>query len=157
MIENAKGGVSLEELTTEVYPNLGIERARRIIAYAHAHAHGLRVSAGFSLTESVPIALRRLLTGHDARSVIYMGWSALKNGDLIAQAEAESFEILITADQNIRYQQNMTRRRLSVIVLDTNDWPTIRENYQRILEAVEACAAGGFIEVAIRRSAFPIT
>jgi uncharacterized protein (DUF433 family) len=41
VIENADGGVSLEELTTEVYPNLGIERAKRIIAYARAHAHGL--------------------------------------------------------------------------------------------------------------------
>lgn len=105
------------------------------------------------LDESVPIALRRLLTGHDAKSVIYMGWSALKNGDLIAQAEAEGFEVMVTADQNIRYQQNITKRRLSLIVLDTNHWPTIRENYQRVLEAVEACAAGGFIEVAIRRSA----
>ena len=46
------------------------------------------------LDESVPIALRRLLTGHDARSVLYMGWSALKNGELIARAEAEGFEIL---------------------------------------------------------------
>ena len=43
MIENAEGGVSLEELTTDVYPNLGIERATRIIAYARAHAHGLHV------------------------------------------------------------------------------------------------------------------
>lgn len=106
------------------------------------------------LDESVPIALRRLLIGHDARSVIYMGWSALENGDLIADAEAEGFEIMITADQNIRYQQSMIGRRLSVIVLDTNHWPTIRANYQRILKAVQTCAAGRFVQVAIRRSAF---
>jgi uncharacterized protein (DUF433 family) len=43
VIENAEGGVSLEELTTDVYPNLGVERAKRIIAYAHAHAPGLHV------------------------------------------------------------------------------------------------------------------
>lgn len=43
VIENARGGVSLEELTTDVYPNLGIERAKRLIAYAHDHAHGLHV------------------------------------------------------------------------------------------------------------------
>lgn len=104
------------------------------------------------LDESVPIALRRLLTEHDARSVIYMGWSALKNGDLIARAEAEGFDIMITADQSIRYQQNMTGRRLALVVLDTNFWPTIRANYQHILEAVEASAAGGYIEIAIHRA-----
>jgi hypothetical protein len=105
------------------------------------------------LDESVPIALRRLLTGHDAKSVIYMGWSALTNGDLIARAQTEGFEIMVTADQSIRYQQNMSGRRLALVVLDTNFWPTFRANHQRILKAVEACAAGGYTEVAIRQSA----
>ena len=90
------------------------------------------------LDESVPAALRRLLAGHDVRSTIYMGWSGLKNGELIARAEAEGFEILITADQSIRYQQNMTDRRLILIVLDTNFWPAIRAAFQAILEAIEA-------------------
>jgi len=104
------------------------------------------------LTRAFPSPLRRLLTGHDARSVIYMGWSALKNGDLIARAEAEGFDIMVTADQSMRYQQNMSERRLALAVLDTNFWPAIRANHQQILEAVETCAAGGYIEVAIRQS-----
>lgn len=101
------------------------------------------------LDESVPAALRRLLPGHDVRSTIYMGWSGLKNGELIARAEAEGFEILITADQSIQYQQNMTGRRLILIVLDTNFWPAIRAAYHPILEAIEAARPGAYASVSI--------
>ena len=99
----------------------------------------------------MPIALRRLPAGHDARSVLYMGWSALKNGELTARAEAAGFEILVTADQSIRYQQNLTGRRLALIVLDTNFWPTIRVNHQRILQAIGMSAPGTYVEVEVRR------
>ena len=112
------------------------------------------------LDESVPAALRRLLPGHDVRSTIYMGWSGLMNGELIAGAEADAFEILITADQSIRYQQNMTDRRLILIVLDTNFWPAIRAAYQPILEAIEAASPSAYASINVpklphRRHPYP--
>ena len=51
------------------------------------------------------------------------GWNGLTNGDLMDRAEGEDYEVLITTDQNIRYQQNLTRRRLAVIVLLSTAWP----------------------------------
>jgi hypothetical protein len=104
------------------------------------------------LDESVPAALRRLLPGHDVRSTSYMGWSGLKNGELIARAESEGFEIVVTADQSILYQQNMTGRRLSLIVLDTNFWPAIRAAHQSIAAAIEAATPGNCATVAVPRS-----
>ena len=80
-----------------------------------------------------------------------MGWSGLKNGDLIAAAEAGGFEILVTADRSIRYQQNLTTRRIALIVLSTNIWPLIRENHGPIIAAIEAFTVGGFVSVKLPR------
>lgn len=103
------------------------------------------------LDENIPTALRRLIPGHDVRSVDYMGWSGLKNGDLIAAAEADGFEVMITADQSIRYQQNLATRRIALIVLNTNVWPLIKADPSRLLAAVETVQAGGYMAVAIGR------
>lgn len=66
------------------------------------------------LDENVPAALRHLIGGHEVRPAYEMGWSGLANGELIAAAEADGFAILITADRNIRYQQNLTNRRIAL-------------------------------------------
>jgi len=68
------------------------------------------------LDESLPIELRLDITGHDVRDVTGMGWSGLKNGELLARA-ATSFDALVTADQNIEYQQNLRTLPIAVIVL----------------------------------------
>ncbi len=73
---------------------------------------------------------------------------ALSNGDLIAVAEAQGFDILITADQNLLYQQNLSARRIAIVVLETNHWATINRDPQRVIDAVSHCAAGSFVEVA---------
>ena len=74
------------------------------------------------LDENVPVALKRLLTGHDARRVRNMGWIGLENGDLLNAAEAAGFPVKITADQNIRHQQNMARRKIALVVLSTSQF-----------------------------------
>ena len=68
------------------------------------------------LDESLPRRLARLLTGHEVRTVAQMGWSGLTNGKLLAEA-ATHFDVVLTADQNIEFQQNMTELPLAVIVL----------------------------------------
>lgn len=89
------------------------------------------------LDECVPWPMHRLLTGHSCTSVQGLGWSGIKNGDLLQKAEAE-FDLFITSDQNIRYQQNLAGRIISILVLSTND-------LRRVL------AAGALIENAIEK------
>jgi hypothetical protein len=101
------------------------------------------------LDENLPAALSRLIAGHHVTPAFEMGWGGISNGDLIAAAEAEGFEVLITADQNIRYQQNLTGRRLILIVLSTNIWPIIRANPGPILAAVEGGRPGGYVTVTL--------
>lgn len=75
----------------------------------------------------------------------------MTNGDLIAAAELAGFEILVTADQNLVYQQDLTRRRLALVVLDTNHWPTIQAAIGRVQQAVTSIAIGGYLAVPFDR------
>jgi predicted nuclease of predicted toxin-antitoxin system len=72
------------------------------------------------LDECVPWPMHRLLTQHSVTSVQTQGWSGIRNSELLSRAEAE-FDLFITADQNIRYQQNLTGQRIAVLELSTND------------------------------------
>ena len=92
----------------------------------------------------MPIGLRRLLLDYDVTSAPRMGWDALENGELLAAAEAGGFDAMIIADSNIRYQQNLTGRRLALIVLSTNHWPTISEQRDFIVETVNASVPGSY-------------
>jgi predicted nuclease of predicted toxin-antitoxin system len=69
------------------------------------------------LDEQLPRRLARELKGHEVRTVQQQGWAGLKNGELLNRAAAENFEVLVTGDQNWEFQQNLTRARVSVIVL----------------------------------------
>jgi hypothetical protein len=103
------------------------------------------------LDENLPTALSHLIVGHHVTAAFEMGWAGISNGDLIAAAEVEGFEVLITADQNIRYQQNLIGRRLILIVLSTNIWPIIRANPAPILAAVEQVRPGDYVTVTLPR------
>jgi hypothetical protein len=69
------------------------------------------------LDEQLPRQLARGLTGHEARTVQQEGWAGLKNGELLRRAAERGFEALITADQNLQFQQNLSRSSLRVVVL----------------------------------------
>jgi hypothetical protein len=77
------------------------------------------------------------------------------NGDLLTAAESDGFELLITADQSIRYQQNLTERKICLIVLSTNDWPTIRVQLELVVDAVTASTPRSYSEVAFDRPPLP--
>lgn len=72
------------------------------------------------LDECVPWPMHRLLSNHSCTSVQAQGWSGIRNGDLLELAEAE-FDLFITSDQNIRYQQNLVGRRIAILEFSTND------------------------------------
>jgi len=71
------------------------------------------------------------------------------NGQLIAAAEAEGFEILITSDKNMRYQQDLTCRKIAFIILGNQQWPTLRRYTDRVVAAVNAARPGSYCEVEI--------
>ncbi len=87
------------------------------------------------LDECVPWPLHTLLTGHACTHVKQHGWGGVKNGELIRRAEGE-FDLFITADQNIRYQQNMTGRRIPIIELSTNNLRRIAEATSELLQLI---------------------
>jgi predicted nuclease of predicted toxin-antitoxin system len=72
------------------------------------------------LDECVPWPMHRLLGHHSCTNVQAQGWGGIKNGELLQRAEAE-FDLFITSDQNIRYQQNLAGRKIAVLELSTND------------------------------------
>ena len=78
-----------------------------------------------------------------------LGWSELANGDLIATAEDEGYDIVITTDQSMRYQQNLTGRRLAIVVLLSTAWPYVRLRTEEIREALAQVRPAEFREVAI--------
>ena len=69
------------------------------------------------LDEQLPRPLARHLVGHDVRTVQQQGWAGLKNGELLRRAEEAGFEVFLTADQNLEFQQNLTRSLLRIVVL----------------------------------------
>ncbi len=98
------------------------------------------------IDECVPRPIIKFLVGHIAKTAQEVGWGVYNNGQLLRLAENE-YDLFITADQNIRYQQNLTDRKIAILVLSTNHWETIRLNSDNILAAVEAIAPAGFVEL----------
>jgi hypothetical protein len=96
-----------------------------------------------------PRPLRRHLRGHDADTAADRGWETLTNGELIDRAEQEGYEVLITNDQKLRYQQNLVGRRLAIIVLLKNNWPRVRTRTDEILDSLEGIQPGELREVPI--------
>lgn len=96
--------------------------------------------------QGTPVPLRHLLAEYSVATAHEMGWSHLDNGELLQEAEGR-FDLLITTDQNLRYQQNLAGRRLAVLVLPTTSWPKIRLHIAEVLAAVESMSPGGYLEL----------
>jgi hypothetical protein len=101
------------------------------------------------LDHGTPAPLIPFLAGHSVTKTKDAGWDRLANGVLLDAAEAAGFELLMTADKNMRYQQNFAGRRISIVVLSNAQWPVLRRYVERVLAAVNAAASGSFAEVEI--------
>ena len=99
--------------------------------------------------QGTPVPLRQHLAGHLVDTASELGWSGLSNGDLVENAVQEGYEILITTDQNMRYQQNLTGRRLAVVVLLSTAWPNIQLRIEEIRTVLDETHPGEFREVPI--------
>ena len=103
------------------------------------------------LDENLPIALKRLLTGHEVATAKDMGWKGIQNGALLTLAQQSGFEVLITGDKNLSYQQNPVGRTVALVVLSETQWQVVRSGSDRILEALIGIAAGSYREVTLAR------
>ena len=97
--------------------------------------------------QNVPRALGRFLAGREVTRSVEVGWQELKNGDLIRAAEEGGFNLLLTCDRNLEYQQKVTGRRIAIIALSTNNWPLIRTHTAKMLDAVESAEPGTYLSV----------
>jgi len=76
--------------------------------------------------QGTPAPLRQFLTQHEVTTAYERGWSQLKNGKLLDAAEADGFASFVTTDTNLRYQKNLSSRRIAIVVLTTTSWPRIQ-------------------------------
>ena len=99
--------------------------------------------------QGTPVPLRQHLTSHVVDTAFERGWSTLRNGELLDIAEYERYDLLITTDQNLRYQQPLAARHLAVIVLLSTSWPRIQRRIEAIQAAVERVVPGGYEEIVL--------
>ncbi len=91
-----------------------------------------------------------MLDGHLVTPAKHMGWERLSNGNLLKAAEEAAFDLLLTTDQNIRYQQNITERKIALVVLTgSSKWSRVRGHGERIAESVDAANPCSYVEVYI--------
>ena len=93
--------------------------------------------------------LRKHLTGHEVKTAFELGWNELSNGDLIEAAEKAHFDAMITTDQNLRYQQNLERRSIAIIVLMGTSWLKIQTKLDAITKAVENVQPSSYSEIGL--------
>ncbi len=99
--------------------------------------------------QATPVPIRPYLEGHTVRTAAQQGWDRLRNGELLAAAEQAGFDILLTTDKNIRYQQNLAGRKIAIVVLGRQQWSQLRSHIPRIVEALNAAMPGSYAEVDI--------
>ncbi len=97
--------------------------------------------------QGTPVPLRRHLPEHSVATAFEQGWSDLANGKLLDTAEQSGFELLVTTDSNLQYQQNLTERRISIIVLRSTSWPRIQKSIAAIQAAIERASVGTYEEI----------
>jgi hypothetical protein len=99
--------------------------------------------------QGTPVPLRRSLRHHEVSTVYDLGGSSLQNGELIARAEVRGFEVLVTTDRNLKYQQNLSERRLALVVILTTSWPKIQERVSVVVAAIDGALPGTYFEVGL--------
>ena len=91
--------------------------------------------------------LRTALVEHDVVTAHEKGWSQFRNGDLISAAEASGFEVFVTTDKNLKYQQNLANRNLAIVVLHTTSWPKIQLLLVQVVAAIDGSVKSSYAEV----------
>ncbi|HEY3936832.1 MAG TPA: hypothetical protein VGL97_05355 [Bryobacteraceae bacterium] len=99
--------------------------------------------------QATPVPIRPYLKEHTVRTAFQQGWDKFKNGELLTAAEQAGFDVFLTTDKNMSYQQNLADRKIAVVVLGQQQWPHVRPHIQRVVDAINAATPGSFAEVGI--------
>jgi hypothetical protein len=99
--------------------------------------------------QGTPDPLRQTLLGHQVATAYERGWSTLKNGELLDVVEREGYEVLVTTDSNLKYQQNLAGRQLAIVVLLSTSWPRIRRVTDRVVQAIDSATPGSYVEIEV--------
>jgi len=102
--------------------------------------------------QNAPRPLARFLVHHVVVRAAELDWSELRNGDLLVAAENAGFEVLVTADRNLSYQQNLKDRRLAIVVLPSGQWPEIEPHLPEVIAAIDDSKSGGCADLTVLRS-----
>lgn len=101
------------------------------------------------LDQGTPAPLARHLTHHDVATAYELGWSTLRNGELLDRAEQFGFGVMVTTDTNLKYQQNLVGRPIALVVLLSTSWPRIQRVVDTVVGVIDRAAAGDYLEVDI--------
>ena len=99
--------------------------------------------------QGTPVPLRDSLQQHAVSTAFERGWSELKNGELLDAAEREGFAVLVTTDTKLKFQQNLSGRRIAIVALLTTSWPRIERAAAEVVKAIAAATPGSYTEVSI--------
>jgi len=99
--------------------------------------------------QGTPVPIRRYLAPHAVRTAAEQGWATLRNGELLDAAEEAGFDVLLTTDKNIRYQQNLAGRSIAIVVIGYPRWPGFEPHVDRVVAAVNRASPGSYTEVDI--------
>ena len=99
--------------------------------------------------QGVPRGLAATFRDHEVTEARKLKWERVSNGELLKLAEGASFDVLLTTDKNVRYQQNLADRRIAIVVLGNSPWWLVRQHLDAIAAAVNAATPGSYTEVEI--------
>jgi len=106
--------------------------------------------------QATPVPIRPYLADHTVSTAAHEGWDRLENGELLNVAESAGFEVLVTTDKNMRYQQNLAGRKIAIVVLGKQQWPELRPHVELVVAAVNAASPGTYVEVEIPEATKPL-
>jgi len=107
------------------------------------------------LDENMPHQLRAHLPAYDVSTAVYAGFGGFKNGELLTAAEAAGFDVLLTGDLSIEYQQNLSGRKIAIVSLSANNWRIVQHHIPAIAGAIRAAQSGSFSRVDCGRHEAP--
>ena len=99
--------------------------------------------------QGTPVPLRLSLSKHSVSTAYELGCATLKSGELLCVAEERGFEVFVTTDANLQYQQNLAARRIAVVVLSTTSWPRIRFVAELGASVINSVSIGSYVEVSV--------
>ena len=99
--------------------------------------------------QGTPVPLRESLTRHEVATAYERGWSNLTNGELLDTAEQDTFTVFVTTDLSLKYQQNLSARRIAIVALTSTSWPRIQRAIGAVVRAIDGASEGTYTEVEI--------